>query len=135
MNRNKLEYLIINFDIKEKKEMIWLIDPNGDYEFKKHISKFLLEPDTTDLNILNQLPVLKYYPDEKERFLKKFINLYEQINALCIKNNICPFFKDTSNVSECEKRRLDIVKLVPEESLNEFFNIDSFWNYKPSKYN
>ena len=135
MNRCKLEYMIKNFDIKEKKTMIWLIDPYGDYEFKKHISRFLLEPDTTDLKILNHLPVLKYYPDEKEPFIKKYISLYEEINKLCIKNNTYPFFKDPTNVSECEKTRLDIVKIIPEEIINKFFGVESILDYEPPKYN
>ncbi len=135
MNRCKLEYMIKNFDVKEKREIITLIDPYGDYEFKKHISRFLLEPNTTDLKILNALPVLKYYPDEKEPFIKKFIELYKKINELCIKNNAYPFFKDVTDVSQCEKTRLDIVKIQPEEFINKFFGVDSIDDYEPPIYN
>jgi hypothetical protein len=109
--------MIKNFDFKEKKKMIVLIDPYGDYEFKKDISSFLLDPNTTDFYILNNLPILKYFPEEKKPFLNKYIDLYKEINELCIKNNTYPFFKDPTNVSECEKIRLDIVKIIHENTL------------------
>lgn len=38
MDRCKLEYMIKNFDFKEKKKMIVLIDPYGDYELKKTLA-------------------------------------------------------------------------------------------------
>lgn len=135
MDRCKLEYMYKNFDFKEKKKMIVLIDPYGDYEFKKDISRFLLDPDTTDLDILINLPLLRFFPDEKEPFINKYIDLYKSINELCIKNNTYPFFKDPSNVSECEKTRLDIVKIIPEEILNEYFGVESIRWYEPPIYN
>ena len=57
MDRCKLEYMFKRFDFTEKKKMIVLIDPYGDYEFKKDISRFLLNPNTTDENILINLPL------------------------------------------------------------------------------
>ena len=135
MDRCKLEYMIKNFDFKEKKKMIVLIDPYGDYEFKKDISSFLLDPNTTDFYILNNLPILKYLPEEKEPFLNKYIGLYKEINELCIKNNTYPFFKDPTNVSVCEKTRLDIVKIIPENFINEYFGVGSLGEYDPPKYN
>lgn len=135
MDRCKLEYMIKNFDFKEKKKMIVLIDPYGDYEFKKDISSFLIDPNTTDFYILNNLPILKYFPEEKEPFLNKYIDLYKEINELCIKNNTYPFFKDPTNVSVCEKTRLDIVKIIPENFINEYFGVGSLGEYDPPKYN
>lgn len=135
MDRCKLEYMIKNFDFKEKKKIIVLMDPYGDYEFKKDISNFLLDPDTTDFYILNNLPILQYFPEEKEPFLNKYINLYKEINELCIKNNTYPFFKDPTNVSECEKIRLDIVKIIPEKYINEYFGVGSLGEYDPPRYN
>jgi hypothetical protein len=55
MDRCKLEYMIKNFDFKEKNKMIVLIDPYGDYEFKKDISSFFLDPNTTDIYFLKTL--------------------------------------------------------------------------------
>ena len=135
MDRCKLEYMIKNFDFKEKKKMIVLMDPYGDYEFKKDISNFLLDPNTTDYYILNNLPILNYFPEEKEPFLNKYIDLYKTINELCIKNNTYPFFKDPTNVSECEKTRLDIVKIIPEKYINEYFGVGSLGEYDPPRYN
>ena len=135
MDRCKLEYMIKNFDFQEKKKIIVLMDPYGDYEFKKDISKFLLDPDTTDLEILDQLPILRDFPDEKVLFLNKYIGLYQRINELCIENNTYPFFKDPFNVGECEKTRLDIVKIIPEKILNEYFGVESLRWYEPPFYN
>ena len=135
MDRCKLEYMFKRFDFTEKKKMIVLIDPYGDYEFKKDISRFLLNPNTTDENILINLPLIMYFPDEKEPFINKYIDLYRSINELCIKNNTYPFFKDPTNVMECEKTRLDIVKIIPEEILNKFFGVNNLGEYEPPRYN
>ena len=135
MDRCKLEYMIKRFDFQEKKKIIKLIDPYGDYEFKKDISRFLLDPNTTDDNILSQLPILKYFPETKESFINEYIDLYKLINDLCIKNKAYPFFEDPTNVAECEKTRLDIVRIIPEEMLNEFFGVESIRDYEPPIYN
>ena len=73
--------------------------------------------------------------EDIERCKKHFIYQYELINELCIKNNAYPFFKDPTNVSECEKTRLDIVKIIPEEIINDFFGVESIIEYEPPKYN
>ena len=135
MDRCKLEYMIKNMDFKEKKEIIKLMDPYGDYEFKKDISKFLLNPYTPDEEVLDNLPILKYLPDERIPFINKYIELYKEINEFCIKNNTYPFFKDPTDVSECEKTRLDIVKIIPEEIINKFFGVESIRDYVPHIYN
>lgn len=135
MDRCKLEYMYKRFDFNEKKKMIQLIDPFGDYEFRNYISRFLLDPNTTDDNILVNLPLLQYFPDEKEEFINKYIDLYKSINELCIKNNTYPFFKDPNNVIECEKTRLDIVKIIPENILNDFYGVESIRYYEPPIYN
>ena len=135
MDRCKLEYMYKRFDFNEKKKMIQLIDPFGDYEFRNYISRFLLDPNTTDENILVNLPLLQYFPEEKEEFINKYIDLYKSINELCIKNNTYPFFKDPNNVIECEKTRLDIVKIIPENILNDFYGVESIRYYEPPIYN
>lgn len=135
MDRCKLEYMIKNFDFKEKKKMIQLMDPYGDYAFKKDISRFLLNPETNDFEILSQLPFIMYFPEEKASFINEYIKLYKSINEFCIKNNAYPFFKDPTNVSECEKTRLDIVKIIPEKYINEYFEVASLGDYAPPRYN
>ena len=135
MDRCKLEYMIKRFDFKEKKEIIKLMDPYGDYEFKKDISRFLLNPSTTDEEVLINLPLIQYFPEEREILINHFIEQYKLINEFCIKNNTYPFFKDPNNVSECEKTRLDIVRILPEQYINKFFGVDSLGEYEPPKYN
>lgn len=134
MYRCKLEYMLKNVDIKEKNKMIELIDPRGVYEFREDISSLLLDPDTKDSNILYSFPQFKYFPDEKDLLINKFIRLYKQINELCRINNINPFFNDPTNVSECEKTRLALIRVLPEEYINDFFGVGSFRDYKPPKY-
>ena len=155
MDRCKLEYMIKNFDIKEKKKMIQLMDPYGDYMFKKSVSKYLENPDTTDPDILiyvaplasyyyteilyNDIESAKMHKMEAEKEIadvkQQFINQFKLINDLCIKNNTYPFFKDPTNLVECEKTRLDIVKIIPEETLNKHFGVESIRWYEPPKYN
>ena len=154
MDRCKLEYMIKRIDFKEKKRIIMEIDPYADYFFKKDISNFLVNTETTDVEILkcvgpssllyyialshegSELPPL--YRSEMEKEVEEVkaqaIAQYKLINELCIQNNTYPFFRDPTNVSECEKTRLDIVKIVPEIIINNFFGVDSLRDYEPPKY-
>jgi hypothetical protein len=155
MDRCKLEYMIKRFDFNEKKKMIRLIDPYGDYEFNKYICRFLLDPDTLDEDILcnigpahtlyfinyqidGESELTKLFQEDKEKELEeikeKYINQYRLINELCIKNNTYPFFKDPTNIKECEKTRLDIVKIIPEEIIDDFFGVCSIRDYEPPIY-
>ena len=154
MDRCKLEYMIKAFDFKEKKRIIQEMDPYGDYFFKKDLSRFLVDPNTTDVEILKYVGPysLLYYvvldagiedaalyrgnmEKEVEEVIASAIAQYKLINQICIENNAIPFFKDPTNVSECEKTRLDIVKIIPEEILNVFFGVESIRDYDPPKYN
>ena len=130
------------------------MDPYADYFFKKDLSNFLVNPDTEDTEILQYVgpcSMLYYvalsYKDseiasyksnmeiEVNEVKEKAIAQYKLINELCIKNNTPPFFKDPTNIGECEKTRLDIVKIVPEKILNEFFGVESIRDYDPPVYN
>ena len=71
---------------------------------------------------------------EVKEIKEEYINQYRLINELCIKNNTYPFFKDPSNIKECEKTRLDIVRIIPEQIINKYFNVDSLRDYKPPIY-
>ena len=155
MDRCKLEYMYKRFEFQEKKRMIREIDPYGDYFFKKDLSRYFVDPDTTDIEILQYVGpyssmyyiALSYEDSELDSLYRsnmenevlevkeKAIAQYKLINELCIKNNTPPFFKDPTNISECEKTRLDIVKIVPEKILNEFFGVDGLGDYEPPKYN
>ena len=65
------------------------------------------------------------------------INTLKEISVFVgyIKNNTYPFFKDPTNLVECEKTRLDLVRMVPEKIINEFFSVENFGDYYPPKYN
>lgn len=148
MDRCKLEYMIKRFDFNEKKRIIMEMDPYGDYKFKKDISRYLLDPDTKDEDVLMYIgPYTTMYfvsnkddefkelmEQELEEIKEEYINQYKLINELCIKNNTYPFFEDPTNIKECEKTRLDIVKIIPEEIINKFFNVDSLRDYEPPMY-
>ena len=87
----------------------------------------------------NDSEMVSLYKDDMEREIsevkEKAIAQYKLINELCVKNNTPPFFKDPTNVGECEKTRLDIVKIIPEKILNEFFGVESIRYYEPPKLN
>ena len=101
MDRCKLEYMIKRFDFNEKKRIIMEIDPYGDYKFKKNISRYLLDPDTKDEDVLMFVgPYTTMYfvsnkddefkelmEHELEEIKEEYINQYKLINELCIKNN------------------------------------------------
>ena len=132
MDRCKLEYLIKNFDIKEKKEIIREMDPCGTYFLKKHCSAFLLNPD--DPYLLEYFQELEYFPEMKDEIIQEAIIHYKKVNDLCINNNTYPFFKNPTNFKECEETRLDLVKMIPKEILNEFFGVKHIRYYEPPKY-
>ena len=147
MDRCKLEYMIKRFDFNEKKRVIQEIDPYGDYKFKKDISRYLINPDTDDEEILMYVGPysMLYYISKDEAFREnmekevkelqeEFINQYKLINELCIKNNTYPFFEDPYNIKECEKTRLDIVRILPEQIINKYFNVNSLGDYEPPLY-
>ena len=132
MDRCKLEYMIKNADFKAKKEIIYEMDPYGDYFFGKDCSNFLL--DINGPNVFYYHPEFQYLPEMKDELIEEAIKKYKYINELCINNKIYPFFKDPTNVEECERIRLDIVKIMPEEMINKFFGVDHIRWYEPPIY-
>lgn len=106
MDRCKLEYILKHLDIPDRKEMVMLMDPYGDYAFKKDVSRFLVDPETTDEEVLQNLPLLQYFPEEKEPFLNEYIDLYKQINDMCIKHNRVPFLKTQPMLPSAKKQGL-----------------------------
>lgn len=133
MQRSKLEYLTKNLQHKSKLDLIEKIDPNNDYDFDLLAEKFLREPDTKDPFILLAIP--NYMdPTFVEKYKQKYVKKFEEINELCIKNKIKPFFKDPTNLRECELTREDLCEQVYESELNEYFNVKSFRDYDPPVY-
>ena len=133
MDRCELEYLIKRIDLTERKIIIHKMDPYRQHFFQEYCSKFLLNPD--DEYIYEYYPEFEFFPEMKEELIEEAILKYKNINELCIKNNIHPFFENPSNILESENTRLDIVKIIPEEILNKFFGVESIRDYEPPKYN
>ena len=67
------------------------------------------------------IEILELIRSEKsnKEIKEQFINQYKLINELCKNNNTYPFFKDPTNIAECEKTRLDLVRIIPEEIINK----------------
>ena len=133
MKRSKFEYLIKNLPQKQKWDLIEKVDPNGNYDFNYLVEKFLKEPDTKDPFMLLAVP--NYLdPVFVENYKQKYVKKFEEINELCIKNKIKPFFENPTNLRECELIREDLCEQVNESELNEFFNVKSFRDYIPPVY-
>ena len=132
MDRCKLEYMIKNADFKAQKNIIYEIDPYGDYFFTKRHSEFFLDPNDPDVLVF--YPEFEFLPEIRDELINKAIEKYTRINELCMKNKTYPFFKDPTNICECERIRLDIVKIIPEEIINKFFGVESLRDYEPPIY-
>ena len=133
MERCKLEYIIKNLPEYKKREFIEAVDPNGDYDFDPMAVEFLRQPDTKDPFILLAVP--NYMdPAFVEAYKQKYVKKFEEINEMCIKNRIHPFFKNPSDVVESEATREELCELEEESVLNAFFGVESFRDYNPPVY-
>ena len=140
MNVSKLDYLLKNLSVADKNKFIVEMDPNGEYEFSFLDVEFLKNPDSKDPFVLIAIP--GYCPDLEydsclslvEEYKQKFIKIFENINNLCLKHKIKPFFKDPTNVVECELTREDLCAEVHESVLNKFFKTKSYYDYYPPLY-
>lgn len=133
MDRCKLEYMIKNCTFEQKKHIIREVDPYGNYMFGSLICQFLKDPDNVDEDVLFIVSVggdEQILNEEKQRY----IDQYKKINDLCIEYNMYPFFKDPTNIKESEATRQDIIKIIPEEMLNDFFGVNSIRDYEPPLY-
>jgi hypothetical protein len=124
-----IKYLNLN----ESKNIVREMDPYGNNFFQKHCSQFFMNLE--DPYLYEYFPEFEFFPEMKEELIQKAIIQYQKINELCIKNNIYPFFKDPTNIQECEKTRLDLVKILPEEIIDKFFGVNSIRDYEPPRYN
>ena len=137
MDRSKFEYLT-KYVFRNCGEDKWwelkeTVDLENKYEFNFLIVKFLKNPDTTDENILIAIPNYENSVNIEE-CKQKYIKIFKRINALCIECKIYPFFKNPSDLRESEITREDLCRQVPEEKLNNFFGVESFYDYNPPVY-
>ena len=131
--RCKLEYLTKTLEVNEYKLLISRLDPNGYGDFNGFVTKFLADPETTDPSILRIVPMYR----EKgfiDIFKRKYAEKFQAMNEICTRNNLCPLFPNPSDVKESEMIRRDLVKFVPEEELNAYFGVESYFHYHPPKY-
>ena len=151
MDRCKLEYLIKPLSIDNKKKMVRLMDPYGDYKFNSDISKFLVNTKTEDKDILmyvgpyhllyivscehdNEAEYRDLKDKEYQEIIEEYQNIYKAINEFCKVNKIMPFFKDPMDVEECEKTRLDLVDIIPESIINKFYGVESIRDFVSPEY-
>ena len=132
----KLEYMIKNIDLISRKELIALIDKDSLFHFHRvHID---------DLEEFKQRKPV--YCEENEAWSYKcakrrdkelrlkYKGIFERINDICINNHTYPIFKDPSNIEECLKLRENLLRIYDEETLNDFFHVNTFYEYEPPKY-
>ncbi len=127
-----MEYRIKRFDIKEQRKLLAEIDLYGRRFFTPECSRFLLNP--SDELLFEYFPEFEFFPEMQEERIQVAISKYKAINELCIRNNTCPLFDDPEAVAECEKTRLELVRIVPEEILNAYFGVTSIREYEPPIY-
>ena len=69
-----------------------------------------------------------------KKYLDEFRTQFHKINEMCKENKIYPFFENPNDVRDSELTREDICLLVPEKELNNFFGVNSFYDYRPPVY-
>lgn len=133
----KLEYMMRNFNSDDKKEIIWLIDKDGERDFCSfNIRAF------TKFKELKTVPndsfaalEYKFALYDYERVSLRFESIFRRINELFIKNNIQPIFTDPTNIDECLDIRDDMIEPMSYDRANEFFGVSNYWEYVPPYYN
>ena len=133
MDRRKLEYMIKNFSTSAKDEVLQHFDINGIYEFHSLARDFLLNPDTKDIYTLSFIPA-NYKPINIENTKLKYTLIFTRINEIFIENNAFPVFDNPKDLTKSELTRRDIIKKQSEKVLNNYFGVDSFYNYNPPEY-
>ena len=106
-----------------------------DIDLDHSLSEDSLVSDFDAVDLMNKKGKRTAVEREVIEVKEKAIAQYKLINELCIENNTPPFFEDPTNIGECEKTRLDIVRIIPETILNEFFGVESIGYYEPPKLN
>ena len=133
MDRRKLEYMIKNFSTSAKDEILKHFDIEGIYEFHFLARDFLMNPDTKDVFTLSFIPA-NYKPVNIENTKLKYTLIFTIINEIFIENNAFPVFDNPKDLTMSELTRRDIIKKQSEKVLNNYFGVDSFYDYNPPVY-
>ena len=132
----KLEYYIREMNQVDKREIIWLIDNDGQNDFDifnvRAITEFKkLKPVSGEgFEAFQYKNALYMY----ESVSLKFKSIFIRINELFIKNNVQPIFSNPSNLEECLEIRDDMLEAMSYERANEFFGVNNHREYKPPVY-
>ena len=130
MDRCKLEYMLRYIDPDKKWDIIEAVDPENKYMFNFLAVKLLKNPDTQNKFTLMVVPNSDN-PENVKKYLDEFRTQFHKINEMCKENKIYPFFENPNDVRDSELTREDICLLVPEKELNNFFGVNSFYEYRP----
>ena len=136
MRRCKLEYMIKNIPLIPGKRLIYLFDVNSQFHFDefyiRELEKFknmeVINDDSAE-GIMYEC--LKEINEER---LKKYEQIFNEINEICITNETYPIFNDSSNIEECLKIRKEVLHMYNEEEINIFFDVKSLRDYTPPIY-
>ena len=133
MNTSKLEYLIKNLPMQQKGNILVAMDPNGEYEFDFMTQDFLKSPDTDDPFVLIAVP---NYMDPAciAAYIEKYVQIFKNINAMCLEYKIRPFFDNPEDVKASELTREDLCKQEHDSVIARFFGVQSYYDYTPIPY-
>lgn len=132
----KLEYYIREMLQNDKREIIWLIDNDGDNDFNifdiRAVTEFKnVKPASGDSFAAFEYQTALYLYQQASA---KFETIFRRINELFIKNNVQPIFPDPTNLDECLDIRDDMIEPMSYERANEFFGVSNYRQYRPPVY-
>ena len=132
----KLEYYIREMPQADKREIICLIDNDGENNFDisdiRAVTEFKnVKPASGDSFAAFEYQTALYFYTNASA---KFESIFRRINELFIKNNVQPIFPDPTNLDECLDIRDDMIEPMSYERANEFFGVENYRAYRPPVY-
>ena len=132
----KLEYYIREIPQADKREIICLIDSDGENNFDisdiRAVTEFKnVKPASGDSFAAFEYQTALYFYTNAS---SKFESIFRRINELFIKNNVQPIFPDPTNLDECLDIRDDMIEPMSYERANEFFGVEHYRAYRPPVY-
>ena len=132
---SKLGYLTSGMNIIPRKRLIYLIDPDGENDFNSVILNSFINFKLEEPAELEGYKGRSYKNslERHNRERENYIQIFREINQICVDNETYPLFKDPTNIEECFKTRLDLLLSREIRELNEIFGVDVYKQY-PKKY-
>ena len=136
MRRCKLEYMIKNIPLIPRKRLIYLFDVDSQFHFDEFYIRELenfknMEAITEECAEKILYECLKEMDEERR---KKYEQIFNEINEICITNKTYPIFNDSSNIEDCLKIRKEVLRMYEEEKISIFFNDKTLRDYNPPIY-